>query len=79
MTKQEVNEALNEAQKNFVEAKLTEIPEPEQPISNPTLKECNEKITFYDKEIDKHKTFDEYKLAFDRYNYWRDLKLKLYK
>jgi len=45
----------------------------------PTLKECNEKIAFYDKEIDKHTTFDEYKAAFDNYNYWRDLKLKLYK
>jgi len=52
------------------------IKEPQETISK---EEINEKIKQYWKEVETTEGFDKYAEAWDKLNYYRDLKLKLYK
>lgn len=52
------------------------IQEPSETISK---EEINEKIKQYWKEVETTEGFDKYKESWDKLNYYRDLKLKLYK
>ena len=52
------------------------IQEPQKALSK---EEINTQMKFWWSEIDKQTKFDDYKNAFDKYDYYRDLKQKLYK
>jgi len=55
------------------------IEEPQQSEEQLTKAQIETQIKFWGAEIDKQTNFNDYKNAFDKYNYYRDLKLKLYK
>ena len=63
-----------------------EIPKEQLQIEEPVIAEpkltktqIETQIKFWGAEVDKQTNFNDYKNAFDKYNYYRDLKLKLYK
>lgn len=58
---------------------IEEIQEPKESEKQLSKEEINEKIKFYWKEVENIDGFDEYKTAWDKLDYYRDLKLKLYK
>jgi len=55
------------------------LPVPQESEEQISKEEINKQIKHYWAEIDITRTFTEYKEAFDKLNYYRDLKLKLYK
>lgn len=55
------------------------IQEPSKSEEQITKEEINKQIAFYWGEVDKGKKFDEYASDWKELNYYRDLKLKLYK
>lgn len=61
-----------------VEVAIPNESAPNQPIVL-TKNEVEEKIKFYWKKVETIEGFDKYKEAWDNLNYYRDLKLKLYK
>lgn len=55
------------------------IEEPQQSEPELTKAQIETQIKFWWTEIEKQTNFNDYKNAFDNYNKYRDLKLKLYK
>lgn len=63
-----------------------EIPNEQSQIQEPSIPEVQlskeeiiKEIAFYWKEVETTDGFDKYKESWDKLNYYRDLKLKLYK
>jgi hypothetical protein len=69
------NEGVNEG---TIEGVTSNENVPNQPIVL-TKNEVEEKIRFYWKEVETTEGFNKYKESWDKLNYYRDLKLKLYK